>query len=884
RAQHELEAALRESAALMHTVNLNAIVSQTDVRGVITQVNDAFTETSGYTAAEVLGCSHNIVKSGQHSSEFWQRMWATIRAGQPWQGEVCNRAKSGVVYWVDTLVAPFVNDQGEIDRFVSICTNITARKVAQQALQKARRDLELSNQAAHIGTWDFDVEHDTMTWSSVSRSIYQVPADFVITRKTALRFFPEGLVRDDARRAMRHARATGQGWDVEQQLVTYAGESLWVRSIGATEMVDGRCVRVYGTFQDVHDRKLRELELERSRHKLQSTIDGTGAATWEWNVQTGETVFNTIWAEMLGYTLDELQPTTIDTWQRFCHPDDLPDAQAALERHFSGERDSYESVIRMQHRDGHWVWVRDTGRVVSFKPDGKPSLMYGTHIDISAFKHAQLEAEAYSRRLKNIIEGTRAGTWEWNLQTGQGAFNDLFAEILGYRPDELPTSAWELLAKTTHPDDFVRSQQALARHWRGEVPYHDFTVRALHKDGHVVWVQDRGRVVERDDSGRAVLMTGIRSDVTELIRAHEEVTEKEHLLTSSLESVGAALAVFDASERLVLANDRFFSMHQPLAGVLRIGITFEEFVTAGLDAGAMRLDEQQRSTWLADRLADFRAGTTDRVIPLQDGTALRVVERRTPEGMTVALRFDVTELENARRTAQHALVRQQAIFEVLPVGITITDPSGNIVDCNPASERLLGISKAEHLSRNCRDTACTVLREDGTIMPPEDHASVRALTSHQAVRDQVMRMQRDDTEVVLSVSAVPVDDVGIGVVAGYVDITDLARAREEAEAASRSKSQFVANMSHEIRTPMNAILGMLHLLQTTPLSARQKDYAQKSESAAKSLLGILNDILDFSKVEAGKMELDPEPFSFDKLVRDLGVIYSSNAKAKQLEL
>ncbi len=91
-------------------------------------------------------------------------------------------------------------------------------------------------------------------------------------------------------------------------------------------------------------------------------------------------------------------------------------------------------------------------------------------------------------------------------------------------------------------------------------------------------------------------------------------------------------------------------------------------------------------------------------------------------------------------------------------------------------------------------------------------------------------------------------------------------------------------MSHEIRTPMNAILGMLTLLRRTDLSARQADYAAKTEGAARSLLGLLNDILDFSKVEAGKMTLDPQPFRVDQLLRDLGVILSTNVGPKPVEL
>jgi CheY-like chemotaxis protein/nitrogen-specific signal transduction histidine kinase len=118
----------------------------------------------------------------------------------------------------------------------------------------------------------------------------------------------------------------------------------------------------------------------------------------------------------------------------------------------------------------------------------------------------------------------------------------------------------------------------------------------------------------------------------------------------------------------------------------------------------------------------------------------------------------------------------------------------------------------------------------------------------------------------------------------HVDITELVRATEAAQEASRAKSQFLANMSHEIRTPMNAILGMLKLLKKTELTARQADYAGKTEGAARSLLGLINDILDFSKVEAGKMTVDPHPFRPDQLMRDLAVVLAANTNGKAIEV
>ncbi len=138
-----------------------------------------------------------------------------------------------------------------------------------------------------------------------------------------------------------------------------------------------------------------------------------------------------------------------------------------------------------------------------------------------------------------------------------------------------------------------------------------------------------------------------------------------------------------------------------------------------------------------------------------------------------------------------------------------------------------------------------------------------------------------------------IDESGVVVriVGTNIDVTEthlqsqaLQDALDKAEAASQSKGQFLANMSHEIRTPMNAILGLLNLLQSTELTARQSDYASKTERAAQSLLGLLNDILDFSKVEAGKMTMESLPFRFDKLLRDLSVVLSANVGHKDIEV
>lgn len=127
--------------------------------------------------------------------------------------------------------------------------------------------------------------------------------------------------------------------------------------------------------------------------RLHSIIDGTRVGTWEWNVQTGETVFNSYWAEMLGYTLEELAPVSLETWKRLTHPEDLEKSLALLEKHFAGKLPYYECELRMRHRLGYWIWVLDRGRVTHWLPDGRPSMMFGTHQDISQRKLVESEMQ-----------------------------------------------------------------------------------------------------------------------------------------------------------------------------------------------------------------------------------------------------------------------------------------------------------------------------------------------------------------------------------------------------------------------------------------------------------------------------------------------------------
>jgi PAS domain S-box-containing protein len=256
---------------------------------------------------------------------------------------------------------------------------------------------------------------------------------------------------------------------------------------------------------------------------------------------------------------------------------------------------------------------------------------------------------------------------------------------------------------------------------------------------------------------------------------------------------------------------------------------------------------------------------------------------------------DITPLKRAEAGQAKALLQLQGVLDAASdFAIVQVDLEGTIRLFSAGAERMLGYTADEVVDRHT--PALFHLAEEISTDTPGNalEGFVRGARERGSESRDWTYVRKDGSTLPVNVTATPVRD-SQGQITGFLGIAKdiraeresrqvLANARDQAEQASLAKSQFLANMSHEIRTPMNAVLGMLELLQHTALSPLQADYAGKSESAARSLLGLLNDILDFSQVEANKLELENAPFRLDGLMRDLSVILSSLLGNKDVEL
>ena len=181
----------------------------------------------------------------------------------------------------------------------------------------------------------------------------------------------------------------------------------WIRFESIPSKLENGDIQWTGILYDISKWKTAEDDLLKTRLQLNDVLEGANIGTLEWNVQTGKIKFNKIWAKNLGYSTTEIKLAQIimgkNGWKAITHPEDIPYAEEMLRRHFSGELPIHSVEVRMRHKKGHWVWIRQEGKVQTRTPDGKPLLMYGTHTDITTRKKAELELSELNEHLEERI-------------------------------------------------------------------------------------------------------------------------------------------------------------------------------------------------------------------------------------------------------------------------------------------------------------------------------------------------------------------------------------------------------------------------------------------------------------------------------------------------
>ncbi len=597
------------------------------------------------------------------------------------------------------------------------------------------------------------------------------------------------------------------------------------------------------------------------RAQMRSIIEVMHAGTWQWNLQTGATSINERWAQIGGYSLEELSPITVDTWSRFTHPDDVKESRHLLSEHLAGRTSHYSSVFRMRHKDGHWVWVQSRGRVYQWDAQGKPLWMAGTNIDVSNVRAAEEDARATQANMQALIDASSdVAIIATDIDGLITVFNTGAEKLLGYSKEEivgkLSPAAFHLEAEV-----IARGQELSEAEGREITGFDVFIHAARHHETETrqwTYVRKSGehRLVSlvvsaiRDGNENITGFLGMAVDETAQHEAEEQALLAAQRFAGAFSSAAVGMALVSLEGRWMEVNDALCEM----LGYTRDELLVTDFQTL-THPEDLQNDLDLLNRLLRDEISNY---AMEKRYYKKNGELIQaklwvaIVRNRhgTPIHFVSQIQ-NITEEYLAKKALESSEARLRGLFDLSPVGISLMDyKTGKQIEANDALVAPTGYTHEEFMALSDREltpreyaplmnNAIEQLRTIGRFTPFEKEYIRKDGTRYPILAQGIMMRDPSGREVVWS----------------------LAENISERRRLDQIKNEFVSTVSHELRTPLTSISGALSLIVSGVLGEVNEEVCAMLKIAAKSsarLSALVNDLLDMDKLLAGKMELKIE--------------------------
>ena len=910
--------------------NSPASVMITDRNGIIAYVNPKFCDVTGYAAEEVVGSTTRKMKFGAQSETFSREFMESIRAGQPWRGELQNQKKSGELYWERIHIAPIEDDGGKISHFVSVAEDITELKAFEDRFQ---------SMAANVPGAIFQMRataKDQRRFLYVSdgiRAAFGISPEQLVEDPSRMRIHPDD--RDRYETTFQAAFENRSEWHFTGRLTAPDYEIKWIR-ITARPVIEGEHLLYSGILLDITHRKKAELEYLGVEKKIRAMSDAVADALIMLD-DAGKVVFwNRAAERMFGYDAGEIVGRD---FHAFAVPEAFRqlawDGISTFGRTGEGKVIGQLQELTGKNKNGREFPVEVATQAVQIEDRW---FAVGTVRDIADRKEAEARLTEAEERSRMLLESAGEGIFGVDEQGRITFVNRAALTLLGYEMDEMMGAKVHALIHHSHPDGSHYPKEDCPMYFaytRGET--HQKTDEVLwRKDGTGFPVEYLSTPIVKADRVVGAVITF--RDITERIQAEAALRKGEERLKLALKGgnlgfwdihfqTGEAMYDEGWAEILGYALDEIKQTRQMWVGtvhpddldrVMQAGKDYRSGDLADYDVEYRAVTKQGDTIWLNSKGAAVEwddSGLPVRMV----GTVLDVTEQKRAEAeqarrlrsekamaaVSQALLGSDTEQETLQQSLRQLVFAAQVdrvyvfenrndpeqglcmhpIFEAcspgvkpqvdnprfrnLPYGKTFSRWQEELGREHPVMGNLDSFPQAERMFLDERE-ALSIL-----VLPLQVRSRWFGFIGFD---DTYLR--REWTESDLMLLGTTAEIIGAFLARQQTE-TDLRLAMEKAEDATRAKSDFLANMSHEIRTPMNAIIGMSHLALKTDLTPKQHDYVKKIDVAAKSLLGIINDILDFSKIEAGKLDMEQVPFDLMETIENAGNMITVKAQEKE---
>jgi PAS domain S-box-containing protein len=542
--------------------------------------------------------------------------------------------------------------------------------------------------------------------------------------------------------------------------------------------------------------------------------------------------------------------------------------------------------VRAHRSDGSTIWLETFPSVIDW--EGKEAIQ-ATYVDITERKRAN-EALAKSEAMfRGLLDDATMGIF---IRQGDKAVyaNQAFASLYGYEcPEQI--LALKSVDGIEAPAERSRFEKYRARRMKGLAVPAVYEFQGLRKDGTLIWLENHVQltfwneepallVIVTDVSDRRHAQIALQELNRELEQRIEdrtrEVAEKSLVIEAAFESISEGFALFDTDDRLLFWNDAYEQLCAPVQHVFEPGVPYETLLRAFVEDGHVRHPSEDHESAIQARLARHRDPGGKFEVQLTKGQWTLLSERRTSDGGIALVHTDITEMKRVERDLRLAQARLVDAIESLPMSFIIYDAEDRVMLANNITEELFpplkGFIKPGTPARDLIRRNLDAHWFPDAIGDEEEWMETRIANFRDNTRESEFRTADGRT---LRAIERPISDGGT--VAIRLDITEqkdgeqaLLEAKQQADAANRSKSEFLSSMSHELRTPLNAILGFTQLLRDysdQPLTDEQRTSVEQILDGGKHLLGLISEVLDLSRIESGRLALSVGSVNLAQAVR-----------------
>jgi len=438
----------------------------------------------------------------------------------------------GELRWVRSRGKVFRDDRGCPVRITGSFTDITERKLANEALRRSEERFALAVAGSTDGIWDWDIQSDEMFFSERAQTLYGLEPGGTIRHRAEWRrmiaFHPEDT-QPQLTAVEDYLAGRSPAYDGEWRVRHADGSYRWVRIRGlCVRDESGRPTRLAGSVSDIDARKCAEAALRVSEQRYALAMEASGEGHWDWNVASDEFYADPQMLELYGFPPGTTFAGRSDFLARLpLHPEDRPKWEAAAAAHFAGTMARIDMEIRIL-RHGETRWIHLTG-LVSRDAAGKPTRWTGSVADVTDRRAAEDALRLSEHRYALAMEATGDGHWDWNIPADKMYVSPLLLDMCGLPADSTFASRSEWVERFPfYPGERPRYAQAVADHFAGKTARVDMEIRIVPR-GETRWVHMTGRC-SRDASGTPIRWAGAMTDVTARRRVDEELRARQDML------------------------------------------------------------------------------------------------------------------------------------------------------------------------------------------------------------------------------------------------------------------------------------------------------------------------------------------------------------------